>query len=118
MQRPINRAALANMRDQLPYNGFQRRLTEYLYGAVVHFQCIIKGNYVICKTEILAALVTFSHPLGEFDQFCNDLSRFNGAVLVTADRTLSSRGKGASVGEYDVSDQPKATPWASGSSRE
>ena len=40
-QRSVNRHAFGDLRDQLPGDGFQRRLAENFYGAVVHFQRVV-----------------------------------------------------------------------------
>lgn len=58
-RRPFNRAALANIRGQFPRNDFQSRLAENFHRAVVYFQRIVKGNFIVREAKIAAALLAF-----------------------------------------------------------
>jgi hypothetical protein len=52
-ERPINRHALADVRNQFPRDVFQRRFAENFYGAVVHFQRVIESNLVMTQAQVL-----------------------------------------------------------------
>jgi hypothetical protein len=54
-----------------------------------------KCNLIIGEAELVAAFLAFAHLLGEFDQFRDELTGFDGAFQVAADTAFALR-KGCS----------------------
>src|SRR6266702_4956699 len=85
---PVDGGIPTNRLHQFASDGFQRSVPENLDRAVVHFQRIVKRNFILAETQLLPFCRLFPHLLSQSDQFFDNLCGLNRSVLILSNGTL------------------------------
>ena len=91
--RPVDGHIVPHGAEQLLGDDAKRFVAENLHGAVVHLQCVIEGNLILCESERFPSATSLAHVLGEGNQLLDDLGGFDGPVLVSPNRALEQLGE-------------------------
>ena len=89
----------AHRLDQVASDGLEGIIAQNFDGAVVDFQRVVKREFVRGEMELLTAPTCFAHVFGKLDQLLDDLGRFDGAVLVAANRLFEEIREGTGLNQ-------------------
>ena len=106
-QGPVDRDIGAELLDQFASNSSENLLPEDGYGAVVGFQSVVEGLFVVCESELLASIVCLAHVFRQSNQLFDYLGGLNVSVLVAAQGAFQHLGEGSD--SHDVLSSPSST---------
>ena len=83
--RPVHRQIFAQAFRQLMRNFFHGLIAEFPHRRLVISQGIIEADFILRQSQLLTTTRNRTELLRHLDQLFDDLSSFNGAVLIALD---------------------------------